>query len=580
MEDLYKFVYNDYRVWEYLDYCPLTPVEPVNVKISEEEGVLVNDYPLTEEVKEVKRKPRETWIEKDFDIHGEDAYVENYANPLATITHRRFTICVTKKDDKIAIKLFTYNRIRNVGRKFFKVETMVNYISFNTKTNYLYTGFIKNYHKKRKFAKGVRKNEFYSDPINRVVNMINNQINTNSKKNVNLNFHKPEIIENVITTFFKNIPQSEKYNNFKPSERLYKLYCDGNGIKTPNNWNLFIGTFPTITMKVLRKNDMKLIDSFMDIKQLRGDKIRKILHTTDKIGTLELYNWCISFFGFDYMNGKSDEFLTEVIKNNQFYGRYDNRCNFSKAEKNNIFQILQLVLNSSINSSTFMDHITMYGQIKNFEEVKWKSKTYDQFKDEHLQYTERVAFYTKGEYSRKYDSEFKQKIQEPILDEYYPVLLETSNEYNLESFIQSNCVKGYVDRPSSIIISLRKGNNNSKERATIEFSVDRILGNVKLIRSQTLGRFNNSLTPEWENPVQILESRFRTLVEDGVFKLFTCVFKIGYNEYLSGVKYLDQWGDKGLERLIWEDKNFLKWSGFNEIPVAIEMNMDELIPEF
>jgi len=573
MEVLYKFINNNYSVWEYLDYCPITPVEPVNV-VTDAEPVnddLVDPLPLT--IEEVSNKKRETWINKSLELFGEDNYVSNYANPFATISHNRITIIVTKDGDKVAIKIFDYLRVRNKGRKFFKVTTRVDYVSFNIKTNSLYTGYIQNYHKKRKFSKGIRKNEFWSDPINRVINMINTRINGLTKKNLNLNFHKTEIIDNVISTFFKNIPESEKYNNYKPSERLYKLYCDYNGIKTPNNWNLFVPTFPALSLKILRKNDMKLIDSFMDIKNVRGDKIRKILHVTDKIGNLDLYKWCIAFFGYDYVNGKTDEFLTEIVKNDNFYGRFNPNWKFSKTEKNNIYEILKLVVNSGINSATFYDHFVMYNQIKQFEEVKWKSKTYEQFKDEHLQYTERVAFYTTGEYFRKYNQEFKDKLQEPILGEYYPVILETSTQYNMESFVQSNCVKGYIDRPSSIIVSLRRGGVESKERATIDFSVDKLHNKMKVFRHQTLGRFNYPLTPEWENPVQILENRFKDLVNDNVFKLFNCVYKLGYKEYLSNVKYIDApgWEDKNMEKLVWENKQFGNLTLKNEIIPAQEI---------
>lgn len=547
MEVLYKFVYNDYAVWEYLNYCTIEP----------KEVVISDDICKTDEFIGIKYStPREKWITNKSEQCDEDTYVLNYGNLFATVSHTKFTILVTKDDDKVAIKLYSYYRLRKRGCRFFKIETRVDYITFNTKTNFLYTGFIKNYHKKRKFTKNVRKNEFWSDPVNRVVIQINNKIKEYSKKNVNLNFHKPEIIENVITTFFKNIPQSEKYNNYKPSHRLYKLYCDHYGIKTPNNWDLFVEFYPSIKINVFRKNKMKFIDSFMCQNKLYGDKLKKLLHNTDKIGSFELYRWCITFFGCDFINSKSEDFLSLLIKNDDFISRRHPKSNFSKEEKNNIYEIIRLVSNSFINSITFHDHINMYLQIKKFEEVKWKSKTYEQFKDEHLQYTERVAFYTKGQYTRDYGSEFKNLLEQPILDDYYPVLLESSNDYNLESFVQSNCVKGYVDKASSIIVSLRRGGKNSKERATIEFSVERILGKLKLLRLQNLGRFNQQLSDEWVIPIKILEDKFRLLVNDRIFNFFTCIHKIGYNEYLSGVKFVDSWVDKGLERLVWESDKF------------------------
>lgn len=571
METLYKFVINDYRIVEHYDYCTIHPTPVAEEEISEEVPLMV--------VKEIKTKEREEWVHKSLTLSGEDEYVKHYGNITSSISHNRYTITVTKDGDKVAIKLFQYTRSRNKGRRFFKLETKVDYISFNIKTNNLYTGFIRNYHKKRKFSKGVKRNGFWSNPINRVIILINSIIGKYSKNIPNLLLHKSELIDNVIKVFFDNIPNSEKYSSYSPTERLYKLYCDGVGIKTPNNWNLYVPHQFGINLKLLRKNNMKLIDSFMSLKGLSGDKIKKILHTTDSIGSFELYKWCIYFFGQDYINGKSEEFITDLVKSEEYanYGRKFGHL-FSKKEKNNIFEIIKLVTKKTINMSTFMDHISMYTQIKNFEEVKWKSSTYEQFKDEHLQYTERVSFYTKGEFFRTYDEEFKSKIQEPIMGEYYPVLLETSNDYNLESFIQSNCVKGYVDRPSSIIISLRKGKPDSKERATIDFSVDKLHGKMKLFRHQTLGRFNLPLTPEWENPVKILETRFRDLVSNNVFKLYNCRYKLGYNEYLSSVKFIDypDWEGKNFERLCWENKDF----GNNNLSLmAAPQVLEDEIPE-
>ena len=573
METLYKFVINDYRVYEHYDYCHFN-VMPTPEITSEEPAIL--------EVRPVNEKQREIWDRKSLILFGEDEYVKHYGNITSSVSHNRFTITITKDGDKVAIKLFQYIRSRSKGRKFFKIQTKVDYISFNTKTNNLYTGFIRNYHKKRKFSKSVRRNEFWSNPINRVISMANSITKDYSKTNPNLLLHKTDLIDDMVRIFFENIPNSKKYSGYSPNERLYKLYCDGAGIKTPNNWNIFLPHIYGINLKKLRKNRMKLIDTFMSEKGLYGDKVKKILHNVDKVGNLELYKWCNQFFGNSYINGKSEEFITDLIKSDE-YANYRIKYGsiFSKKERNNIFEIINLVTKKEINMSTFIDHISMYTQIKNFEEVKWKSTTYEQFKDEHLQYTERVSFYTKGEFFRMYDEEFKSKIQEPIMDEYYPILLETSNDYNLESFVQSNCVKGYIDRPSSIIISLRKGNPDSKERATIDFSIDRIHHKMKLFRHQTLGRFNLPLTTEWVNPVQTLENRFRDLVNNNVFKLYNCRYKLGYNEYLSGVKFVDytNWEGKDLEKLCWENKVF----GSLGAPRLIEqelINEEEIIAEF
>jgi hypothetical protein len=65
-------------------------------------------------------------------------------------------------------------------------------------------------------------------------------------------------------------------------------------------------------------------------------------------------------------------------------------------------------------------------------------------------------------------------INEPMtvgMDTYYPVLLTNSSVYNQESQLQSNCVKGYIGKTGSIIVSLRKGSIDSDIRGTIEYSL-------------------------------------------------------------------------------------------------------------
>ncbi len=168
----------------------------------------------------------------------------------------------------------------------------------------------------------------------------------------------------------------------------------------------------------------------------------------------------------------------------------------SKKERNCIFEIFKLVINDEINPQTFADHFIFYTNLKNYENIKWTSTTYDEFREEHLNWTELNDFYTKGTFDRIYNDKFESEVTKPIFTDgktFYPVILKSSSEYNDESFIQSNCVKGYIKRPDALIVSLRKDSPDSKERATIEFriSFDTV---IELKRVQTLGRFNKSLT--------------------------------------------------------------------------------------
>ena len=85
--------------------------------------------------------------------NNEEAFMENYGNPFAKVSMSRRIATVTKNEDKISIKIFRYSRGRNVGKKYFRVRTNLEYISYNIKTNALYYGKIINYHLKRKAIK-------------------------------------------------------------------------------------------------------------------------------------------------------------------------------------------------------------------------------------------------------------------------------------------------------------------------------------------------------------------------------------------------------------------------------------------
>ena len=74
---------------------------------------------------------------------------------------QRSSLYVQKNEDKISIKFFVYSKTRLAGKKFFKKKTICHFITYNFKQNSLYTGFIENYHLKRKFKKEFGKNLWF-----------------------------------------------------------------------------------------------------------------------------------------------------------------------------------------------------------------------------------------------------------------------------------------------------------------------------------------------------------------------------------------------------------------------------------
>jgi hypothetical protein len=97
------------------------------------------------------------------------------------------------------------------------------------------------------------------------------------------------------------------------------------------------------------------------------------------------------------------------------------------------------------------------------------------------------------------------------------VLLDTSSNYNEESNHQSNCVKGYIGKPSSIIISLRVGESQD-ERATIEYALTKKGDTVYAERVQSLGKFNQKLDAHWTTVLLKLDEVVLSCVRDKRFE--------------------------------------------------------------
>jgi hypothetical protein len=495
----------------------------------------------------------------DKSLFTEEDFVENYGNPMASVNIYRPTVVVTKDDKKVAIKFFEYQRTRMQGKPYFRVSTKVKYLTFNYITHSLYSGHIINYHKKRKFTKRVKRNCFYDGSLNGMLGVLSNMVRFVLEKTPELLINNT-VVNDVITHFIDNIPNTEKYKMYTPNEVLFKLYLDGHKIKSPNNWNTFVNIYPQPKKKDYVKHKLKFMDAFMFIHGLQGDKIKRVLHKVTDIKGLDFFKFTNDFFGKEFMASQDDKLIQDIVECNLYIngGMTGYLKNLSKREKNNSFEVFKQVLRGDVDINTYYDHFRMINQLRQFEPVKWDAKDYDSFTNEHMVLSDKISFYTKGTFERIYGEEFTNRVQEPLNIDgvtYYPVLLKTSDEYNMESFIQSNCVKGYVDRAPSLIISFREGSQDSKVRATIEFTISE---ENKLKRIQTLGRFNKGLDNEWKKPLMMLDLKIGKLMSAKLFELPGVILKIGYKEFKSGSHFVDKPhylfnGSQPTKVLDWED---------------------------
>jgi hypothetical protein len=135
-------------------------------------------------------------------------------------------------------------------------------------------------------------------------------------------------------------------------------------------------------------------------------------------------------------------------------------------------------------------------------------------------------------------------IQSFNIDGYYAKVLLTSYDYEDESFTQHNCVRTYIERPESFIISFRKNDITSNIRASIEYRISLEHNEIKLKRVQTLGKYNNKLDEIWTTPIQKLDE----------------IIKIGLQKYkfelpkVSIIKLYEKY-----EMVSSFDNDFLRW---------------------
>jgi len=492
MTNLYEFLNERYYSSEYHDH---------NDVVSKQENDDIFEH-VTLNFRHTTR-----WKFKSTDTTKE-TFEKNLLNQFWSVSLFRERIIIQKDDTKVRVKFYTYNKSRAVGDKFYRISTSLNYYTYNYKTNSLYVGSMSNFHKKRKFSKSVRRSSVNYQPLSGLRSQINVMINrtlTNGIKNL----ESLEETNKIFNIFLNSIPGIEKYSDIYPSDnRLYKMILDKYQVKLPNNWESLVFNHNHPKLKLIRKNKNKYIDALMVHNKLKGDKIKKVLHQVTHYNPDNMHA-LYKLFGESFIQQQPESFLKKVFEYNYFFSDRQ-LTNFSKKEIKNIFEIVKLVLDHEIALPTFFDHIHFYESIKRFEPIKWKSTDLKSFQQEHLDWTERDNFYTKGDYKRIYDSRIHELLKNPIICEdltkYYPVLLTKSRNYNEESFVQSNCVKGYVTKAGSIIISLRKGSEDSNERATIEYSVVKVREKIILNRVQTLGRFNQKLNETWDTPIALLDS--------------------------------------------------------------------------
>ena len=494
----------------------------------------------------------------------EKIFTENFNNPIWSVSRQNFLVVVEKDGDKIALKTFETFKYRRPGVKWFKITKHMNFITVNIKTGDVYVGGIKNYQLKRKCKKTIRRNYFINEPVLRMMSKIKNHIKSYGYNTENSATTAVE----AVSTFINQIDKEDVFGDLDFNERLFKFYLTKRGVKFPNNFSAFTNEwFGSEIKKCLKKKDNKMVDAVMVHHNISGKQVKKALHNCTRLN-MEVYKFAQNVFGDDWLN-QDYNLILECFNSDintipvpiEFYNYISNE------ELKRVFVLFkQVVVTKTLDYYTFRDHIRMYTELKRHGELdlKWMSSDDSKvkFREEHLDWTDKIESYRNGTYTRIYPKYSYDVIENPIKVgeyNYYPVLLDDSLNYNLESHLQSNCVKTYIDKCGSIIISLRKGNDTSDDRATIEYVLNKSVGTdkINIERFQSLGRFNNRLSEEWNDVLFKLDEVMLSYVKDNRFETVKIIKKTNGKEFTSDSTWED-FGSEVPRTLIWSDDNIIK----------------------
>ena len=534
-QEIYKISFKRYNSTKYKDH---SSIFPGNSYISGELNLDMLEVPTQKNL----------FFKMESSNNTEECFVENFANPLYSVLMDYVMVVVEKDGDKVSIKMFQGYKHRREGKAWFKVNKDVNYISVNTKTGDVYHGYIHGFQKKRKCSKSIRRNCFINDPLNGLKSQIKNVL-------THFSDNAYDYVTKAFSEFMFQIDQRVNFENLNYSDRLLRFYLNKRGIKYPNNFNIYTeALFGPEIKKLIKKKNNRLVDAVMEKNGLTGKKVKKALHECTNLN-INLYKTARKLFGDDWLNQDGDIILDLL---NSIIGSFSVPELFlemvSTEELKRVYSLFkQTYVHQNLDTYTFVDHIRMYTELKMFGErdLKWYSvESKDEFRKEHLDWTDKLQHYKKGTYTRHYPNYMYEMISQSFNNEFHPVLLDTSSNYNEESNHQSNCVKGYIGKPSSIIISLR-GGESQDERATIEYALTKKGDMVYAERVQSLGKFNQKLDAHWTTVLLKLDEVVLSCVRDKRFETVKLTKVCSNGTILESDTH-------------WNDSGVLRWT-FNNI---------------
>lgn len=473
-------------------------------------------------------KPKSKWDRSKVEVSvSEEEFVKYFADVTKGVSMEKLLIVVEEYDNKISYKIYTTTRRRKVGGKYFFVRKSLRYVTYNLNSKNVYTGY-RQTSKKKLISKSCRANLF-SDIV--TPHYIMNEFKTESRiaQGFKVTDYKSAVdemddLKEKLSQLIFNKTGIKTFKEISIRDIFYKLYLLDNGIKIPNTFRLFQEYF--FSKKEL-KQSKNLVTAFMNKEGLYGSKVRAYLNKYEDIPFIYL-SLIFKVLGVDYFNMVNVENLRN---SGTIYipGSLANNMN-EVLSKRDRYKIL-VGINEGISFSTLLEHFSFREKLKKYNH-KFNIKFFDRksFADEHYEISQVLGSYKNGIIKRNYGHQIENMIEQSIVSmmgiEFFPVLLKTTEDYNSESIVQSNCVRTYVEKPNCLIISLRNGNKNSEDRATLEYQYRR----NEIIRIQSRSKYNNDVPPSWEQTLEILDYRISKLYKDGKLTLPSLT-----KEYPNGV---------------------------------------------
>ena len=448
-----------------------------------------------------------------FDTSDDRHIKQHFNNPFSEISVNTVERSIRRHGDKITLKLYRHTKYRGFISIYFRKTTSVQSLTYNTKTGNFTTLNMEMMPKKN--SKHFRTNNF-----NSLENIIMRggilDMRTYIDKESRIFPNHSIIFDN--HTFMESINNEFKFNqqtkNKKNSVSLFSgiefidlltnKFIEDKKIKVSNNPFFWIKKFYP-TEKYLKKNDRKLIASILDMFKIKSKVTIKLMHENNLFDIYSVSLLCYLFGdNFSKYVGSIDPSLFQKSKidiSDNTWGNVKMFVNdninhsfeISNIEKENIVKIINKLTDKiSIGKrfiSELIDHFNMIHKLRTYyPDLYLKSRTYDEFHNEHLELSKMMSLIKKGwvvEY--QFVDKMVDDVEKPIdvkinLGEsellvdckelvgeitFYPHILKREEEYDEEGKFMHHCVASYSDKDRSIIISIRT--EDKQDRVTCEF---------------------------------------------------------------------------------------------------------------